>query len=85
MIKAVINCTQTNQDVERRTSSRADQAGREEEMEERWEGGCGPQTSHLLPLLPRGLQGMGTSLTSNQAPAPNAPTGPSAGLRPEFT
>ena len=41
-----------------------------------------PQTSHLPPLLPRVLRGMGTSLVSTQTPSLHAPASPSTGLGP---
>ena len=68
---------QTNQDREKRTpgqgrKGRSRAGGRE----------AGPQTSHLPPLLPRGLRGMGTALVSTQTPSLHAPASPSTGPGP---
>lgn len=72
-----VDTQQTSHDMERRTS---DQGGREV-VEMKGGRETKPQTSHLPPLLPRGLQGMGTSLFSTQTP-PYPPTSPSTGLGP---
>ena len=64
--------------------ARTRRGGHQTRKEGEMKGGrkAGPQTSHLPPLLPRGLQGMGTSLVSTQTPSLHALTSPSTGLGP---